>query len=95
MKVSLEAWTTGVRFSALALIFFSSPPHPDRLWGSYPISTWALSPGVKKPGRETDHLPPSAAEFKNVWNYTYTPPYVLMAWFLIKHRVRLDGVVLS
>jgi hypothetical protein len=25
---------------------------------------------VKWPGREADHLPPSSAEVKNVWNYT-------------------------
>jgi hypothetical protein len=39
--------------------------------------------GVKRPGRENDHSPPSSAEVKNAWNYTSTPP------------VRLHGVVLS
>jgi len=30
-------------------------------------------PGVKQPGCETDHLPPSSAGIKNVWSYTSTP----------------------
>jgi hypothetical protein len=43
----------------------------------------AISPGVKRQGREADHSPPSSAEVKNVWSYTFTPP------------LRLHGVVLS
>jgi hypothetical protein len=39
--------------------------------------------GVKRPGRESDQLPPSSAEVKNGWTYTSTPP------------VCLNGVVLS
>jgi hypothetical protein len=23
---------------------------------------------------------------KNAWSYTFTPPYVFMAWYLVKHR---------
>jgi hypothetical protein len=46
----------------------------------------ALSPGVKRPRREADHSPPSSAEVKNAWSYTSTPPYVFMAWYLLKHR---------
>jgi hypothetical protein len=38
---------------------------------------------VKRPGRESDHAPPSSAEVKNAWSYTSTPP------------IRLHGVVLS
>jgi len=52
-------------------------------------------PGVKQPGRETDQLPPSSAEVKNTWSCTSIPLYVFMAWCLIKHRIRLHGVVLS
>jgi hypothetical protein len=41
----------------------------DSLWGPPSLlSNWywgALSPGVKWPGRETDHLPPSTSEIKN------------------------------
>jgi hypothetical protein len=42
-----------------------------------PLIQWvpgALSLGVKRQGREADHLLPSSAENKNAWNYTYTPP---------------------
>jgi hypothetical protein len=43
----------------------------------------ALSLGLKSPGRESDQSPPSSAEVKNAWSYTFTPP------------IRLHGVVLS
>jgi hypothetical protein len=38
-----------------------------------------LSLGVKQPGREGDHSPPSSAEEKNACSYTSTPQYVSMA----------------
>jgi hypothetical protein len=34
---------------------------------------------------EADHSSPSAAEVKNAWSYTSTLPYVLMAWYSVKH----------
>jgi hypothetical protein len=43
----------------------------------------ALSLGVKRPGHEADHSPPSSAEVKNAWSYTSTLP------------IRIHGVVLS
>jgi hypothetical protein len=51
-------------------------------YGAQPPIQWVpgtLSPGVKRPGREADHLPPTSAEVKNTWMYTSTPPYVFMA----------------
>jgi hypothetical protein len=33
----------------------------------------ALSFGVKRQGREANHSPPSTAEVKNAWIYTFTP----------------------
>jgi hypothetical protein len=33
---------------------------------SYSMGTGALSPGVKRPGREVDHSPPASAEVKNI-----------------------------
>jgi len=45
----------------------------------------APSPEVKRPERETSHSPPSSAEV-NVWSYNSSPPYVFIAWYLIKHR---------
>jgi hypothetical protein len=43
----------------------------------------ALSPGIKRPGREADHSPPASAEVKKMWIYTST------------HPIRLHGVVLN
>jgi hypothetical protein len=35
----------------------------------------ALSPGVKRQGREADHSPPASAEVKKIWIYTFTPSW--------------------
>jgi hypothetical protein len=61
-----------------------SGAHP----ASYPMGTGggALSLGVKRPGREADHSPPSSSDVKNAWSYTSTPQYCFMAWCLVKHR---------
>jgi hypothetical protein len=61
---------------------FTSPCLPDGSGvhpTSYPIGTGARSPGVKRPGRETDHSTPTNAEVKKIWIYTFTPPYSYMA----------------
>jgi len=42
--------------------------------------------GVKRPGSEAHHSPPSGAEVKNAWSYTSTPLYAFLAWCLVKHR---------
>jgi hypothetical protein len=67
--------------------FFSSPPRPDRFWNPPSLQSNGyqgnLSLGVKRPGREADHSPPSSAEVKNPCSYISTPP------------IRLHGVVLS
>jgi hypothetical protein len=44
-----------------------------------------LSFGKNRPGREADNSPPSGAEVKYAWSYTFTPQYV-MAWCLVKYR---------
>jgi hypothetical protein len=49
----------------------------------------ALSPGVKRPGREADHSPSPIAEVKNAWSYTSIPPYVFLVWCLVKYRLSL------
>jgi hypothetical protein len=54
-----------------------------------------FTPGLKRLGREADHLPPPSAEFKNAWSYTSTPQYVFMAWCLIMQEINLNGMVLS
>jgi len=37
-------------------------------------------------GREADHSPPSSAEVKSAWSYISTSPYVLITWYLVKHK---------
>jgi hypothetical protein len=54
------------------------PTEPPIQWVSE-----AVSLGVKQPGREGDHSPPSSAYVKNAWRYNSIPP------------IRLHGVVLS
>jgi hypothetical protein len=53
----------------------SSEVHPT----SYPMGNGALSPGIKRPGREADHSPPDSAVVKKMWMYTSTHPYAFMA----------------
>jgi hypothetical protein len=75
----LDNWGVGVRVPVGARIF-TSPCRPDWLWGplnllSYPIHwvLWALSPVVKRQGRETDHSPPASTAVKKMWIYISTP----------------------
>jgi hypothetical protein len=66
-----------VRFPARAVNFSlhhrvqnGSGAHPQ------PIIQWVpgnLSPGVKRPVCQADHLPPTSAEIKNAWSYTPLP----------------------
>jgi hypothetical protein len=42
-------------------------------------------PGVELPGREADTPPAPSTEIKNARSYTSTPPFLFMAWLLIKH----------
>jgi len=72
--------------------FFSSPPRPDLFWSPPSLlysGTGALSPEVKRPEREADHLPPSNAEVKNVWCYISILQYILMVWCLVRAQGQL------
>jgi hypothetical protein len=53
----------------------------------------ALSLGVKKPGHEADHSPPSSAKVKNAWSYTSTPQ-VYLHGLVLKHRTTLPVIFL-
>jgi hypothetical protein len=56
-------------------ILFSKSSRPALRSTQTPIQ-WvpgALSPGVKRQGREVDHSPPTSAEVKKMWIYTSTP----------------------
>jgi hypothetical protein len=65
----------GVRVPVGSRIF-SSPCHREWLWGpSNHLSTGyqgTLSPGVKSPGCEAYHSPPTSAVVKKMWIYTIT-----------------------
>jgi hypothetical protein len=60
----------------------SSSRRPDRFWGPPSLQSngyrGLFPPGVKRPGHETGHSPPTSAEVKNTWIYTSTPPCVFL-----------------
>jgi hypothetical protein len=59
---------------------FSSPEHPDKVWGLLSLlfsGYWCYFLGVKWPRRGFDHSPPSSTKTKNLWSYTSTLPL----WF--------------
>jgi hypothetical protein len=68
----------GQECSLLQIVQTGSEVHST----SYPVGTGALSPRVKRSGREVEHSPPTSAEVKKMWIYTST-------------RIRLHGVVLN
>jgi hypothetical protein len=78
-----RSWTTWARFPIGVRLFLFATASRPALEGrpaSYPVGT-----GGSSPAREVHHTLPSSAEVKNAWSYTSTPPYVFMAWCLIKH----------
>jgi hypothetical protein len=78
-------------FSLRHRVQTGSRAHP----ASYPMGTGGSFPGEKWPGREAVHSSPPSADVKNACSYTSTAAYVFIAWCLIKHMIRLHGVVLS
>jgi len=51
-----------------------------------PLIQWVLgvlSLGVKQPGHEADHSPPSRVEIKNACSYTSITLYVSKTWCLV------------
>jgi hypothetical protein len=55
----------------------------------------ALFLGLKRPGCEANRSPPSVIKVKNTWTHISTPLYIFMTGCLIKHRIRIHGVVLG
>jgi hypothetical protein len=52
-----------------------------------------ISLGLKRPEREADHSHPSTAQVQECVDlYLHSPFFV--AWYLIKHRIRLQGMIL-
>jgi hypothetical protein len=61
-------WTTEVRLPAVAVVFLCASLSRPAFDPTHPPIQWipgTLPPRVKRPGRETDHSPPSGAEVKN------------------------------
>jgi hypothetical protein len=76
----------GFNFRRELGIFLFTTASRTALEPTQPPIQWvpgAFSLGIKRPGCEADHSPPSSAEVKNTWSYTSTPP------------VHLHGLVLS
>jgi hypothetical protein len=76
----LDDLGVGVRVPVGSIIF-PGRRRPNLLWGPPSLLSngyRGLSPGVKRPGRESDHSPPTSAEVKKTWVYTSTPPYLFM-----------------
>jgi hypothetical protein len=56
---------------------------------SYPMGTRGSSLGVKRPGREADHSPPSNAEVKASGAIPPLPQYAFTAWCSVKAQGQL------
>jgi hypothetical protein len=65
----------GQEFSLLHVVQTGSGVHPT----SYTMGTGGFSPEVKRPVLEAYHSPPTSAEVKKTWIYTFTSPYVFMS----------------
>jgi len=96
-KFYTMGWTTGVRFPAGVGIFFFLHHHIQAGSGAPqpPIHSRGSFTGIKRPGYEANNSHPYIIDVKNTWSYTSIPPYVFMAWCLIKQRIHLHGMVLK
>jgi hypothetical protein len=60
-------WAAGIRLPARGFFSFAIAFRPPLGPTQPPVQRahGSLSPGIKRPGREIDHSPPSSAEIKN------------------------------
>jgi hypothetical protein len=73
----LDNWMIGVRFPVGAGNFFFNTMSSLALGPTQPPIHWipgALSLGVKRPGREADHSPPSSAKVKECMELYFHSP---------------------
>jgi hypothetical protein len=73
-------------------IFLFTIASRTALGSTQPPIQWvpgALSLGVKWPGHEANHSPPSSSEAKNEWRSTSTPQYAVLAWCSAKAQGEL------
>jgi hypothetical protein len=92
--VIAQRWATGWKVGVLGFdshrglgIFLFTTASRPAVGPTQPPNQWvpgALSLGVKRPGREADHLPPLVPRSKNEWSHTSTPQFTLMAWCSVK-----------
>jgi len=78
----LSARYFGVQIPVGARRFFSSPLCTDRLQGPPTLllnRNWNSIPVVNRPELDIVLSPPSSAEAKNEWSYTFTPLYAFIA----------------
>jgi hypothetical protein len=76
-----DRWGRSSNPGVMKNFLFSTSSRPALVPTQPPIE-WvrgALSPEIKRQGREADHLSPTSAEVKKMWIYTSIPPYALMA----------------
>jgi len=86
--------TTGVGFPGGAEIL-SLHHHVQTCCGvhpSYLVGSGGYYTGVRRPERETGHLPSSSAQVKNAWSYTSTRGAVLPS---ARHKEKLSVSHLS
>jgi uncharacterized membrane protein len=86
-STGLRAWWLEVRVLAGAGIFSLHHwvrPCSGVHTASYPMGTSGSFPGVRRPGCEADHSPPSSSRAKSAWSYTSSPQYAFMAWCSVK-----------
>jgi hypothetical protein len=76
MNCIIVFFTKEISLSSMSSRPILGPTQPPIQW-----ALGALSPGVKRPGREADHSPPTGAEVKKTWIYIYisTASYAFMA----------------
>jgi hypothetical protein len=67
----------GVRVPVGSRILSSPKSSRPALGSTQPPIQWI--PGIKRPGSEADHSPPTSAKVKKMWIYTFIPPYAFMA----------------
>jgi hypothetical protein len=86
----LQVWTTGVQFpvrienaSFCHRVHVGSGAHI----ASYPEGSGALTPVVKRPGREAGHSTPSNAKVRSARRYASSFLYDFMTWWLFKCRI--------
>jgi hypothetical protein len=81
----------------VGIFLFTTASRPA-LGPTQPPIQWvpgALYLGLKRPGSEADHLPPSSAGVKNVWSYAPTPQYAFVVWCSVKAQGQLYTSIVS